>query len=160
MIKVMFVCHGNICRSPMAEFIMKDLVEKEHLTSRFVIASSATSSEEIGNPVYPLAREELQRHHIVCDDGKYAVQLKKSDYDKYDLFVVMDSNNVRNIRRIFREDPEHKIHKLLSYAGRDEDVSDPWYSRRFDIAYEDILEGCRGLLAELLAEQKGNAAAL
>ena len=145
MIRIMFVCHGNICRSPMAEFIMKDLVRKENLTSQFVIASSATSTEEIGNP----ARAELKCHNVYCDDGKYAIQLKKSDYDRYDLFVVMDSNNVRNIRRIFKDDPENKIHKLLEYAGRNDDVSDPWYSRRFDVAFADIYEGCSALLNEL-----------
>ena len=149
MIRIMFVCHGNICRSPMAEFIMKDLVRKENLTSQFVIASSATSTEEIGNPVYPPARAELKCHTVYCDDGKYAIQLKKSDYDRYDLFVVMDSNNVRNIRRIFKDDPENKIHKLLEYAGRNDDVSDPWYSRRFDVAFADIYEGCSALLNEL-----------
>lgn len=128
---------------------MKDLVRKENLTSQFVIASSATSTEEIGNPVYPPARAELKCHNVYCDDGKYAIQLKKSDYDRYDLFVVMDSNNVRNIRRIFKDDPENKIHKLLEYAGRNDDVSDPWYSRRFDVAFADIYEGCSALLNEL-----------
>lgn len=114
MIRIMFVCHGNICRSPMAEFIMKDLVRKENLTSQFVIASSATSTEEIGNPVYPPARAELKCHNVYCDDGKYAIQLKKSDYDRYDLFVVMDSNNVRNIRRIFKDDPKTKYTSCLN----------------------------------------------
>lgn len=152
MFRIMFVCHGNICRSPMAEFMMKDLVRKENLTSQFVIASSATSTEEIGNPVYPPARTELKRHNVFCDSGKYAVRLKKSDYDKYDLFVVMDSNNVRNIRRIFKTDPENKIHKLLEYAGRGDDVSDPWYSRQFDVAFADIYEGCEGLLRKLIGE--------
>ena len=148
MTKIMFVCHGNICRSPMAEFIMKKLVREENLESEFVISSSATSTEEIGNPVYPPAREELKRHGISCA-GKYAVQLKKSDYEKYDLFLVMDSNNLRNIRRIFSADPQNKIHKLLEYAGRNDDVDDPWYTRRFDVAYNDIYEGCQGLLESL-----------
>ena len=148
--RIMFVCHGNICRSPMAEFIMKDLVKKANLTSEFTIASSATSTEEIGNPVYPPAKAELKRHDIFCDDNKYAIQLKRSDYDKYDLFVVMDSENVRNVRRIFKNDPENKIHKLLEYAGRNNDVSDPWYSRRFDVAFTDIYEGCNALLEKLI----------
>ena len=148
--RIMFVCHGNICRSPMAEFIMKDLVKKANLTSEFTIASSATSTEEIGNPVYPPAKAELKRHDIFCDDNKYAIQLKRSDYDKYDLFVVMDSENVRNVRRIFKNDPENKIHKLLEYAGRNNDVSDPWYSRRFDAAFTDIYEGCNALLKKLI----------
>lgn len=145
----MFVCHGNICRSPMAEFVMKKLVREAGLEAGFVIASSATSTEEIGNPVYPPAREELKRHGISCA-GKYAVQLRKSDYEKYDLFLVMDSNNMRNISRIFPTDPEHKVHKLLEFAGRSDDVADPWYTRRFEIAYNDIYEGCEGLLKHLL----------
>ena len=152
MIKVMFVCHGNICRSPMAEFIFKKMVEEAGLAEQFVIASSATSKEEIwndvGNPVYPPAREELAKHGISCK-GKHAVQLKKSDYEKYDLFLAMDSNNIRNISRIFGYDPDKKVRKLLTYAGRTDDVADPWYSDRFDIAYADIYEGCRGLLNAL-----------
>lgn len=149
MTKIMFVCHGNICRSPMAEFIMKRLVQEAGLESEFSISSSATSTEELGNPVYPPAREELKRHGLSCT-GKFAVQLKRSDYDKYDLFLVMDSNNMRNIRRIFPADPEHKVHKLLEFAGRNDDVDDPWYTRRFEIAYNDICEGCQGLLEHLL----------
>ncbi len=147
----MFVCHGNICRSPMAEFIMKDLAQRAGIS--LVIASSATSTEEIwngiGNPVYPPAREELAKHGLSCK-GKRAVQLKKSDYDKYDLFLAMDSNNVRNIGRIFGGDPDGKVHKLLEYAGRSSDVADPWYSGRFDVAYADILAGCEGLLSTLM----------
>lgn len=146
--KICFVCHGNICRSPMAEFIMKDLVRQAGLEYDFIIASAATSTEEIGNPVYPPAREELKKHGLSCK-GKYAVQLKTSDYDKWDMFVIMDEYNRRNIGRIFRTDPEDKIHKLLTFAGRDDDVDDPWYSRRFDIAWNDIYEGCTALLASL-----------
>lgn len=152
MIKIMFVCHGNICRSPMAEFIFKDLAEKKGFLHSFSISSSATSSEEIwgsiGNPVYPPAREELLKHGISCG-GKRAVQLKKSDYDKYDLFIGMDSNNIRNMVKIFGSDPEEKIHKLLEYSGENGDVADPWYSRRFDTAYNDILRGCTALLSTL-----------
>ncbi len=152
MYRIMFVCHGNICRSPMAEFIFKKMVEEAGLAEQFVIASSATSTEEIwngvGNPVYPPAREELAKHGISCK-GKHAVQLKKSDYEKYDLFLAMDSNNIRNISRIFGYDPDKKVRKLLTYAGRTDDVADPWYSDRFDIAYADIYEGCRGLLNAL-----------
>jgi protein-tyrosine phosphatase len=155
MIKIMFVCHGNICRSPMAEFIMKKLVRDAGLEEAFFIASSATSTEEIwhgqGNPVYPPARRELLKHGISCD-GKHAVQVQKSDYRKYDLFVVMDSNNLRNLGRILGGDPDGKVHKLLSFAGRDADVADPWYSDRFDIAYQDIHEGCAALLASLTKE--------
>ena len=148
MIKVMFVCHGNICRSPMAEFIMKKLVGDAGLADEFYIASAATSTEEIGNPVYPPAREELHKHGISCR-GKCAVQLNAADYDKYDLFIAMDDRNMRNIRSIFRGDPGCKVHKLLTYAGRGDDVSDPWYTRRFDVAYADILEGCTALLKSL-----------
>ncbi len=155
MYRIMFVCHGNICRSPMAEFILKDMAEREAPYLQLVIASSATSTEEIwngiGNPVYPPAREELQKHGISCK-GKRAVQLKKSDYGKYDLFIAMDSNNIRNIGRIFGADPEGKVHKMMEYAGKNSDVSDPWYSGRFDVAYADIYEGCKGLLAFLCSE--------
>lgn len=153
MIKIMFVCHGNICRSPMAEFIFKDLTERKCVLQQFSISSAATSSEEIwgsiGNPVYPPAREELLKHGIFCG-GKRAVQLKKSDYDKYDLFIGMDSNNIHNMMKIFGSDPEEKIHKLLEYSGEKRDVADPWYSRRFDTAYNDILRGCTALLDSLL----------
>ena len=148
----MFVCHGNICRSPMAEFIMKKLVSRQGTEDEFFISSSATSTEEIwgdvGNPVYPPAKAVLSRHRISCD-GKRAVQLKKSDYDKYDFFIGMDSANIRNMSRILGGDPECKIHKLLEFAGRGGDVSDPWYSRDFDTAFKDIYDGCEGLLKHL-----------
>jgi len=152
MTKIMFVCHGNICRSPMAEFIFKDMINKRGLVDFFSVSSSATSTEEIwgdiGNPVYPPAREELAKHGISCD-GKRAVQLKKSDYNKYDYFIVMDSMNLRNTMRIFGSDPEGKVHKLMDFTDRPGDVSDPWYSRRFDVAYNDIYEGCSALLEKL-----------
>ena len=151
--KIMFVCHGNICRSPMAEFIFKDLVKKQGIADRFVIASSATSTEEIwneiGNPVYPPAKEELAKHGLSCN-GKRAVQLKKSDYDKYDIFIGMDSANIRNMLRIFGGDPDRKVRKLMDYTGRGSDVADPWYSYRFDVAYRDILEGCTALLEAVI----------
>ena len=152
MVKIMFVCHGNICRSPMAEFIFKDMIHKKGMSDRFLVASSATSTEEIwngvGNPVYPPARAELAKHGLSCD-GKRAVQVRKSDYDKYDLFVCMDGNNVRNALRIFGSDPDGKIRKLMDYTSRGGDVADPWYSDRFDIAYNDIYEGCEALLKAL-----------
>ena len=152
MIKIMFVCHGNICRSPMAEFIFKRLIVENGTESNYIIASSATSTEEIwngiGNPVYSPARVELAKHGISCD-GKRAVQLQKSDYDKYDLFIGMDSANIRNMHRIFGTDPDGKIHKLMDYTGRGGDVADPWYSDRFDITYKDVSEGCLALLAAL-----------
>ncbi len=153
MIKILFVCHGNICRSPMAEFIFKNLVEKQGIADRFVIASSATSTEEIwngiGNPVYPPAKAELAKHGLSCGE-KRAVQLKKSDYDKYDLFIGMDSANIRDMLHILGGDPHKKVHKLMDYTTRGGDVADPWYSRRFDVAYQDILEGCTALLRTVL----------
>ena len=149
MIKIMFVCHGNICRSPMAEFIFKDMVKRVGRENEFIIASSATSTEEIwngiGNPVYPPARKELARHGLKCD-GKRAVQLKKSDYEKYDMFIAMDGNNIRNIGRIFGSDPDSKVHKMMDFTDRKGDVADPWYTGNFDITYSDIYDGCVGLL--------------
>ena len=150
--KIMFVCHGNICRSPMAEFIFKNLLKERGLAQRFTVTSSATSTEEIwngvGNPVYPPAKAELARHGISCE-GKRAVQLQRSDYEEYDLFVGMDSANIRNMHRILGGDPNGKIRKLMDYTSRGGDVADPWYSERFDIAYRDIYDGCLGLLRAL-----------
>ena len=150
-VRIMFVCHGNICRSPMAEFIMRDMLTREGLSHRVTVASSATSTEEIwngvGNPVYPPARDELARHGIRCD-GKRAVQLTRGDYDRYDLFVGMDAANIRNMRSILGEDPDGKIRRMMPSG---EDVSDPWYSRRFDVAYRDIHTGCEALL-EIIKE--------
>lgn len=150
--RIMFVCHGNICRSPMAEFILKKMLSEEKLTERFVVASSATSTEEIwgdvGNPVYPPAKRELLKHGITCE-GKRAVQLKKSDYDKYDYFIAMDSMNVRNIMRIFGSDKDGKVSRLLDHTDEKRDVADPWYTDRFDVTYSDIEKGCRALLKEL-----------
>ncbi len=148
MTRIMFVCHGNICRSPMAEFIMKKLAADAGLSDEIYIASSATSTEELGNPVYPPARSELTKHDIGCS-GKTAVQLRKSDYGKYDLFIGMDTANIRNMSRIFGSDNDGKIYKLLTFAGRGDDVSDPWYSRDFSKAYSDIEEGCTALLTHL-----------
>ena len=152
MIRIMFVCHGNICRSPMAEFIMKDLVKKAGREKEFVIASSATSTEEIwgdvGNPVYPPAKRELMRHGLSCE-GKRAVQIKKSDYDKWDHILCMDSKNLRNLYRIFGADPEGKVRKLMSLTGSDADVSDPWYTGDFEGVYEDIYRGCKALFSSL-----------
>lgn len=152
MIKIMFVCHGNICRSPMAEFIFKDIIDKKGIKNNFLVQSSATSTEEIwkgvGNPVYPPAKAELASHGISCGN-KRAVQLRKSDYDKYDMFIAMDSNNIRNIHRIFGYDPEHKVTKLMDYTNKKGDVTDPWYSRDFKRAYNDIELGCKGLLKHL-----------
>ena len=148
MINILFICHGNICRSPMAEFVMKDLVKKAGLESRFHIESAATSTEEIGNPVYPPARRKLAEHSIGCA-GKTSRQLTKADYDQYDLLIGMDGANLRNMRRICGGDRDGKICLLMEYAGRPDDVADPWYTRDFDTAWSDIEEGCRGLLHRL-----------
>ncbi len=147
--KIMFVCHGNICRSPMAEFVFKKMLSDSCRSDSYIVQSTATSTEEIrgdkGNPVYPPAKSELLKHGIVCD-GKTAVQLKKSDYEKFDLFVAMDSMNVRNIMRIFGKDPDGKVCKMMDFTDRKGDVADPWYTGRFDVAYRDIYDGCCGLL--------------
>ena len=149
MIKIMFVCHGNICRSPMAEFVLKDLVKKEGLEDEFIISSSATSTEEIwngvGNTVYPPAFAELKKHGIDAG-GKRAVQLKAQDLNKYDYFIGMDSYNINNMHRILGTEANNKIFKLLSFANIERDVSDPWYSRDFKKCYEDIYIGCESLL--------------
>ena len=150
--KIMFVCHGNICRSPRAEFILKDMVKKRGIENEFFISSSATSTEEIwggrGNPVYPPAKAELKKHGISCE-GKTAVQLKKEDYEKYDMFICMDSMNRRNILRIFGSDNDEKVRKLMTFTSRGGDVDDPWYSGDFATTYRDIYDGCEGLLYEL-----------
>ena len=151
MTKIMFVCHGNICRSPMAEFVFRDMITKQGIADKFSVCSSATSTEEIwgdiGNPVNPPAKVELKKHGISCD-GKRAEQLKYSDYDKYDLFIGMDSNNIRNMQKILKGDREGKIRKLLDYCGGG-DVADPWYTGNFQVTYSDILRGCAALLKEL-----------
>lgn len=148
--RIMFVCHGNICRSPMAEFIMKDLTKND---SNFYIASSATSREEIGNSIYPPAKKILNAHHITYTNH-YARQLEASDYDKYDYIIIMDTNNEYNIKRIIKNDPKHKIRKLLSFIGSDADVSDPWYTNEFERCFQDIYKGCVGLSDYLNRESK------
>lgn len=147
-IKVMFVCHGNICRSPMAEFIFKALIKKEGLEDRFTVRSSAVSFEEIGNPVYPPAREKLAEHGISCA-GKRAVHFEYADYTEYDYILVMDSSNMRNILRITRGENDGRIKLLMSYTGTDASVSDPWYTGNFTAAYNDILAGCTALLRHI-----------
>ena len=152
MVNILFVCHGNICRSPMAEFCMKDLVRKAGLEDSFRIESAATSTEEIrngvGNPVYPPARRELARHGLSCS-GKQAVLLRKEDYLRYDHIIGMDHNNLRNLRRILGDDPEGKVRLLLDYTDKPGDIADPWYTGNFEQTWDDILRGCRGLLQDI-----------
>ncbi len=154
MVKILFVCHGNICRSPMAEFIFKDLVEKAGMENEFYIASAATSSEEIwngvGNPIYPPAEAELKLHGL-SGEGKRAIRLVKSDYDKYDYIIGMENVNIKNMYRILGGDKDKKLYKLLEFTGSDGDISDPWYSGDFKKAYSDIKTGCEGLLNKLTA---------
>ena len=148
MTKILFICHGNICSSPMGEFVMKDLVKKAGLEDQFQIASAATSTEEIGCPVYPPARRKLAEHGISCA-GKTARQLTKADYARYDLLVGMDRANIRNMNRICGGDPEGKIKLLLDYTDRPGDVADPWYTGDFNATWRDVLEGCQGLLRSI-----------
>ena len=145
MTKILFVCHGNICRSPMAEFVMKDLVKKAGLESEFLIESAATSTEEIGNPVYPPARRKLGEHGIDCA-GKTARQLRNEDYDQYDLLIGMDQANLRNMHRICGGDPEGKLHLLMEFTDCPGDVADPWYTDDFETTWQDVLAGCGQLL--------------
>ena len=148
MVKILFVCHGNICRSPMAEFVMKDLVKKAGRDGEFDIASAATSSEELGDPVYPQARRKLAEHGLSCG-GKRARQFTARDYGQYDLIIGMDSANIRALRRASGGDPEGKVRLLLSYTPHPRDVADPWYTGDFDAAWNDIYTGCQALLDSL-----------
>ena len=147
--KILFICHGNICRSPMAEFLLKDIVNKRGLADAFEIASAATSREEIGNPVHYGTRNKLAQFGISVA-GKHAVQVTKRDYEHYDLLLVMDSNNIRNLRRVIGENTQNKVHLLLDYTERKgESIADPWYTGDFDVTYNDIMEGLAGLLEQL-----------
>lgn len=145
MIKILFVCHGNICRSPMAEFVMKDLVEKAGLEARFYIESAAVSAEELGNPVYPPARRELAAHGISCD-GKTARQMSRADYDRFDLLVCMDTSNLQRMERICGGDPKGKLSRLLDHTDHPGDVADPWYTGDFTATWQDVWSGCTALL--------------
>lgn len=149
--KILFVCYGNICRSPMAEFVMKKLAEEAGLSSELRIDSAATSREEIGNPVYPQAKRKLEEHKISCE-GHAARQMMKCDYDEYDLLIGMDGGNLRDMRRICGGDPDGKIYLLLDYTSRPGDVADPWYTGDFEATWRDVSEGCRGLLNKLTEE--------
>ena len=153
MTRILFICHGNICRSPMAEFVMKDLVKKAGLEAWFHIESAATSTEEIGNPVYPPARRKLTEHGIDCS-GKTARQLQNDDYEEYDLLIGMDQENLWNIRRICGGDPEGKIHLLLDFTSRPGSVADPWYTGDFETTWRDVDVGCRALLGRIQTKEQ------
>ena len=151
MTRILFVCHGNICRSPMAEFVMKKLAAEAGV--RLYAESAATSTEEIGSPVYPPARRELARHGITCE-GKTARQIVPADYGRFDLIVGMDRANLRNMLRLFGGDPEGKVRLLLDFTGRPRDVADPWYTGAFEATWRDVNEGCRAILETLLDQRE------
>ena len=153
MIRVLFICHGNICRSPMAEFIFRDMVAKRGLAAEFSIASAATSREEIGNPVYPPAKRKLKEHGI-DPAGKTARQMTAQDYKDYDYLLAAERYNIRNMERITGGDPQHKIFRLLDFSDRPREIADPWYTGDFDEAWDDIVEGCQAFLKWLEKEGK------
>ncbi len=148
-IKILFVCHGNICRSPMAEFVMKEMVKNSGLQERIYIESAATSTEELGNPVYPPARKIMAQHGIDCKN-KTARQITRADYDEFDYIVAMDEYNIRNMRRFFGNDPENKVSLLLSWANENREVADPWYTGDFEATWRDVNLGCKALLEQIL----------
>ncbi|MCR5403989.1 MAG: low molecular weight phosphotyrosine protein phosphatase [Butyrivibrio sp.] len=162
MIKILFICHGNICRSTMAEFVMKDIVNKQGLWDEFHIESSATHTDEIwngvGSPVYPPAVEKLREHGIGTRDNELGLSKKrarltvKGDYERFDFIIGMDSANIRNLHRLFGNDPEGKIYKMLDFTDRDGDVADPWYTGNFDATWRDVSEGCHGLFRTILSD--------
>ena len=148
MVRIVFVCHGNICRSPMAEFVFKRMISERGMEDRFEVCSMAVSAEELGNPVYPPARAELLRHGITCD-GKYAVQIRKADYDRFDHIICMDDSNVRILMRIIGKDPLGKVKKLLDFTDRGGNVADPWYTGDFGATWQDVSDGCEAALRYL-----------
>ena len=149
MIKILFICHGNICRSPMAEFLFRDMVQKRGLGNSFFIASAATSREDIGNPVHRGTVRQLKEYGI-STAGKYAALLRKKDYDDYNYIIGMENENIRNINRIIGEDKECKVHRLLDFSDNPRNIEDPWYTGNFDCTYVAILEGCEAFLQYIL----------
>ncbi len=147
-IRILFVCHGNICRSPMAEFVLKDMVEKRGIADRFHVESAATTAEEIGNPVHPGTRRILARECISCA-GKTARRIARADYDAFDVIIGMDGANIRSMERAFGGDPAGKLHKMMEFAGSQRDVADPWYTGDFEATYDDVTAGCIGLIGWL-----------
>ena len=147
-IKVLFICHGNICRSTMAQYVLQDMVNKKRVADKFYIDSAATSYEEIGNGVHPGTKNKLRSVGIPCGNHK-ARRMTKQDYDEFDYIIGMDTANIRNINRIIGNDLEGKVYKLLSFAGESGDIADPWYTGDFDVTYDDVLKGCKGFLKEI-----------
>ena len=144
--RILFVCHGNICRSPMAEFALKALVKAKGIEDQYYIESAAVTTDELGNPIYPPAKRCLSQHGVSFDPAKRARQITRADYDMFDRIICMDASNMRLIRRIIPSDPDGKIHLLMSYAGSGRDVADPWYTGDFETAFQDILMGCEAML--------------
>ena len=153
-ISVLFVCHGNICRSPMAEFLFKDYVKRQGMEKEFLIKSAATSSEEIGNSVH-YGTVRVLKGLGISTEGKYAIKLRKEDYTVYDYFIGMDDANIRNMNRIFGGDPEGKIYKLLDFTERGGSIADPWYSGDFEATYRDVVEGIDGLYVHIMSREGG-----
>ena len=146
--RILFVCHGNICRSPMAEFIMKKLIRQAGAENDFLVASAATHNDELGNPVYPMARQELAKHGIGCP-GHQARLLSPDDYNAYDLIIGMDANNMQDMLQLFGSDPDAKLHLIMEYTGQPRDVADPWYTRNFTATWRDLFEACSALFQQL-----------
>ena len=153
MLDILVICHGNICRSPLAEFVMKDLTERQGLAGKFQIASAATSREELGNDIHPGTRRVLEREGIPFS-SRQARQITKSDYEAYDYIIAMDLANLRNLERLLGGDPEGKFFLFLEFAGEHRDIADPWYTGNFDETYRDIKQGCTALLEFLLQQHK------